>query len=247
MPPKVSIIVTAYNPSAKPYLDLCIKSIHNLDYDNKEVIIVGKEGYKPEYYGARTVAPAVPEFYPPVGLNYGIGCASDDSKYYFVINDDVILTKNCLTNLVTSSENNPVIGLLMPYGNDVQNLPVGITPIPPGGYRIDSMPAIIDMMNTDAFYKDVVLFTQGLCLYAVLISKENFKKIGPFDEGLIGMDDIDYSIRSREAGLHNCVTYDSLVFHAGGASTSNSWTDELRQKSKDLFTAKWERHGGWRS
>lgn len=244
MTPIVSIIVTAYNPIAKPYLDLCIKSIRNLDYPKEalSVIVVGGPDYLPRYDNVITGRPSLEEWYPPIGLNYGISMSNPDSKYYFLLNDDVILTKNSLANLVELYENTPSAGIAMPFGNDTQNLPIGIGPIPPGPYKHEDIaPHIDQLINIDSNYKNTVLVTDLLCLYAVLISKDAFLKIGPFDETLIGMDDTDYSMRSSLAGYSNVVSYDSLVFHAGGASTSGTWTDELRKKSKALFEAKWNK------
>lgn len=238
--PKVSIVITSYWPESKPYLDLCVESCKNLDYNNYEIIIVGKPSYKPDYPSARTVSPEKEEFYPPVGLNLGANCADPGSKYFLFINDDTILTRNSLAKLVRTYSLNPGLGLLMPVGNDQQGLyhfPMAY----PGKINFDVAQRQFSLIkDLDSPYPQGVIFQQTLCLYAVLVSRGAWNKIGPFDATLIGNDDVDYSWRSVKAGYTNAISTDALVFHFGGVSTSTKWNAELRAKSLEIFNAKWK-------
>lgn len=232
MNPKVSIIVTAYDPKAKPYLDLCVRSIDELHYDNLEKIIVGRVGYFPEYLGWKTVCPEKPEFFPPVGLNFGINEASGD--YFFVLNDDTIVTNKCLVELMKWQLASSELGLLMPVSNDQQ----GLYHFP--RLKIDQNENWVNFAHQmTSPYPDGLIFHKTLCIYAFLLSRSAWDKIGPFDETLINMDDIDYSWRSENAGLKNAIATNALVWHWGGRSTATGWNNEIRQKGLEIFNKKW--------
>ena len=238
--PTVSVIVTSYQPKAKEYLDLCVRSIKNLNYPSEllDVIIVAPKSYAPEYEGVRTLSPDEPEYGMPRGLNFGMQASS--GEYMLVLNDDVILTRNSLTPLVNMYEASETMGLLMPYGNDSNLNRYALKSPLSGPYKIEGVKALADpLMNLDSPYPLGAIICDTLCLYAFLIRRSVFEKIGPFDENLIGQDDTDYSIRSLHAGFVNAINIGSLVFHAGGAS--NQLTPEQREKSMRIFNEKWGR------
>lgn len=237
---KVSVIITSYLPESKPYLDLCVASIKNLATRPYEVIIVGRPDYLPQYYDVQTVAPKEVKFAPPVGLNCGIAHASRNSDFLFIINDDTIVTKHCLDALVDAYVNTPNLGLLMPIGNDQQQRYALDVHIPPGPYKYDQLSWMAPkMMNLDSKYDKGLILCDTLCLYAMLMSKKVWQAIGPFDEALIGQDDIDYSYRSRKLGLVNAISLSALCYHFGGVSADKTFDQEMRQKSIDLFNKKW--------
>lgn len=239
---RVSIIITTYRESAKPYLDLCVRSVLNLNYPREqlELVIVAPKSYAPEYPLARTVSPASTEYSMPHGLNFGI--AESTAPLMFILNDDVILQRECLTPLVSWMKRLPEIGLLMPIGNDQQGRYLAETN-PRGAYTLESLSRMgvsapsLQNMGWAMRKMSALTFHDTLCLYAFMIRRECFAKVGPFDENLIGQDDIDYSLRTRQAGYLNAIAFDSLVWHAGGAS--NTLTTEQREKSMRIFNEKW--------
>lgn len=238
--PKISIVITSYLEDSKTYLDLCIKSIRNLDYPKEllEVIIVGRADYFPMYAGCKTTSPPLNIFYPPVGLNYGINFCSSSSEYFFVINDDTILTKNCLTELLKASH--PSIGLLMPIGNDQQSRYAASVGVEPRGHKLHELLPCSDLlMNAKSIYPLAVTFHDTLCIYAFLISRKTWEQVGQFDESLIGQDDIDYTMRIRQHGLQNAIAFNALVYHFGGVSADKTFSPESRAKSIEIFRAKW--------
>ncbi len=244
--PKISIIVTAYFPESKPYLDLCIQSINNLSTwvweAGAEVIIVGRPDYMPQYEGVKTVSPPLEKFYPPVGLNYGISQASKDSEYFFVLNDDTILTRTSLSILAAVAEANPQIGVLMPMGNDQQSRYVADCGIRPGPKKLDDLSPIVEqLMDQKSVYPYLLSFHETLCIYAFLTSRKAFEHIGPFDEGLHNNDDIDYTLRATQLGYKNAICYQSIVYHFGGVSADHTFDKKTREEGLRLFNAKW--HG----
>lgn len=240
MTPTVSIVITAYQPEAKRYLDLCMKSVDNLNYpkESLDVIIVGRKDYLPEFPGVRTICPDLDSFYPPVGLNYGISHSKGD--YIFMLNDDTIVTKNSLGNMMKTLTINPSLGALMPISNDVQGRYCAGVGIPPGPYEYDQLaPQLNALMNINSIYQQSLFFYDELCLYAVLVKKSVHDEVGGFNERLRFNDDIDYSRRLRTKGYLNAITTDAIVYHFGGVSTKGRLSEQERKESLDIFNAEW--------
>lgn len=246
MMPFVSIIVTSFLEQSRPYLDLCIESIKNIDYpkDRLEVIIVSPKNYEPLYDGCLTVHPTKDPYHNSHALNFGALCSKAESEYYFMVNDDTIVTKNSLKNLVLSSQSFGDFGITMPIGNDQQfkyYLPVPY--INNGPYRIDQLKGHEQtLMNAESYYNQGLLFFETLCLYAVLIPKNVFMHVGLFDEARSGQDDIDFTKRICSLGFYNVVAMSSLVYHAGGVTsdiTLGPLDSEARKQSLKSFDEKW--------
>lgn len=238
MNPKVSIIVTSYCPESRGYLDLCIDSVRGLTYDNFETILVTRPGYEPFYENVLTVYPKKENFWNSTGLNYGVECSDPEAEYYFLINDDVILTKNCIQGLLSALQD-PRIGQVMPIGNDMQGR--YDFPMLPPGVTLKDIPKnqLTQIMGLDSPYPKGIIFADTLCLYAQMISKKVWNEVGPFDETLTGQDDIDYSLRVRQKGYINGIELSSLVWHFGGVSAAVTLTEEKRKIAMDTFQKKW--------
>lgn len=237
---KVSIVVTAYLDKSKPYLDECIRSIDALEFPREmlEVIVVGRAGYTPEYPNVRTIAPPEPSFYNARGINYGVEHSS--GEYLFILNDDVILTRLSLLNLLGHMTRHQELGLVMPIGNDQQmryHIPLSVM----GPYRLENVSRENRSAMTLAHspHRAALMFHNTLCLYAALMRRELFAKVGPFDDSRQGQDDIDYSLRVRQAGYLNAIATDAIVWHAGGVSADLTMNAISREESLRSFNEKW--------
>lgn len=255
--PKVSIIITAYKEESKPYLDLLIESIYNMDYpqDKFDVTIVGKRGYMPSYVekhsNCTTIHPDQDEFYPPVGINTGFKFASPDSKYFFMLNDDCLVTRSALKNLVdavgdnqwvlqsiSNCENGRSVVLNFPYFKESKlNEAVCLNA---QQYRLEDIKGDEKaLMEARSPYPIGVLLQPFLCLYAALIPKTVWEKVGHWDEALMFQDDIDYSWRCSQTGIPMGLLLNSVVFHASGVSADSTLNEEKRKQSVRLFAGKW--------
>lgn len=215
--PKVSIVVTTYLEKTKRYLDICMRSIENLNYPKErlDVILVGRKDYMPEYPSVRTVCPEEPEFSNPKGLNFGINSAHPDSEYFFILNDDVVLTPDSLVNLVMAAIPNVIL-------NPMELAPIaGIAP--PSASRSYGL-----------------IEQEHLCMFATLIPRLVLDKIGGFDENFkTGQDDIDYSWRAKDAGINLVLCLHSLVWHFGGTSANTTINNKMRVENVNYFKSKW--------
>ncbi len=253
--PKVSIVVTTYAYETKPYLDLCIESIENLDYPKEclEVIVVCNQFHQSIYqYGDRVkvVAPIEKQFYNPRGLNFGISSASPDSDYYLILNDDVILTRTCLLPLIRMANSMDIIVQpISPCDNyRAYSLQMGYIhnqeykPMLKQFHRMDEFKPeeFKSMMNSESMYPAGAVHTPSLCMFATLIPKIVWEKVGKFDENFkTGQDDIDYSIRASQKGVAMVYCLNSLVWHFGGVTADTSISLAKRKENIVYFKEKW--------
>lgn len=253
MMPKVSVVVTAYLEQSRPYLDLCVKSLQNLNYpkDRLEIILVSPAWYKPEYDRVLNISPNLTTYNNAYALNFGASVITHDIQYILFTNDDCIFTKNSLVNLIASSQIIGDRGIFMPISNDQQQRYMWPVPyIPSGSYRIDQM-AWDDMTfsvltNAGSPYQRGMIFCETLCLYAVLVPRPVWNLVGKYDEAG-WQDDIDYTRRVAKAGLVNAICMNSLVYHAGGVTadvTLGALDSKARAESLKSYNEKWEKIDG---
>lgn len=250
--PKVSIVITTYKPETKPYLDLAVESVDNLSYPKEklEKIIISKKDFQPKYFGWKTIAPEAESFYNPHGCNEAIKQCAADSEYIFLLNDDVVCTKDCLQALIGMQKELSNKAVLIPIGNchlgwkyflfmgyqeNGQFIHMGKRQA-----KIDEWLPIKDkLMNANSQYPPGVLIERSLCLYAALYPKQIFTDVGLFDEQFtVGQDDIDFSLRATQKGYAMGICINSLVWHFSGA-TSSTRSEELRKENIERFKTKW--------
>ncbi len=249
--PKVSIVVITYLERSKQYLDLCIESIRRLDYpaEQLEVILVGRKSYAPTYDGVRTVWPEPEEFGNAVGLNYGLSLTDPSSTHILMLNDDVILTRDSLKNMVAMAGTDDM--LLMPISPCDNYLKYSLHfPFEHLGaahalterfYRYDDLaPYAGSLMRARSIYPQGAIVTDMLCLFCCLIPRSTYEKIGAFDEGFkTGQDDYDYCIRARQLNIPRLIALNVLVWHFGGVTADHTLTPEVRMANIEHFKAKW--------
>lgn len=227
--PKVSIIVTSYCPESIHLLEQCVRSIANLSYKNYETIIVTRDFYMPEFQNCRTIAPPEKEFWNGRGINYGVEHSS--GEYLFIINDDVILTRDCVQNLLAWSVHNMNV---MPASNDMQGRYYC------AHYARDLSDKNVELESISPIAAQTLIFADTLCLYAHMVKRTLWDKVGPMDDDS-GLIDIDWCLRVRQAGFINAIELSSLVWHLGGQSVVHTLDGPKRLRQKEQFKAKW----GW--
>lgn len=238
---KVSIIITAYAKASKPYLDACVESIRALNYDQDklEVIIVGGPDYLPYYPNVKTVRPDKEEFSNPVGINFGFHQASKDSKYFLYLNDDVILTKDSLQNFVkVAGDNMVILNPISPCDNYIfYNL---LFPFVTGNQYDLKNYDVKELINAKSYYPPGLIHMSFLCLYASLIPRKVWERVGDWDENFeTSADDIDYSYRAVQKGVRLAASLDCLIWHFSGRTADTTMTLEKRKASVRYFKKKW--------
>ncbi len=253
---KVSIIIPSYSEFSKPYLDLCIESIRNLDYDPKqiEVIISTPKGYKPIYdakelFCCLTVHHPDPKREFAEAVNYGVECSDLQSKYLLILSDDTIMTRDSLKrltelaadelimlNATSNCDNGWKYALSFIIESDGQKLLIADRFFK----KEDIAGHELAMMNAKSNYPVGMILTDLLCLYATLIPRKVWDTVGQLDEQFkTGYEDSDYSARAKAAGITMAIALNAIIWHFGGIATSTYLTDGQTAENKRKIEAKY--------
>ncbi|MCQ2495200.1 MAG: glycosyltransferase family 2 protein [Lachnospiraceae bacterium] len=220
----VYIILVNYNG----YLDTvdCVKSILDNDYPNYKIIIVDNASADRDTILNDTFLTENADILLAgsndgfsSGNNIGIKCAmSKGCEYVLLLNNDTIVEKNFLSELVNCAESNPMTGIVtgriycyydkktLWYSGGEYNRANGLT-------------------NQVLFDESVkgekeVTFASG-CM--MLISNNCLKKIGLLGESFfLYSEDTDYCCRVNDSGMKIIWSSDSVIYHKVSASTGNN-------------------------
>jgi GT2 family glycosyltransferase len=210
--PKVFIIVLNYN--GRDVLKKCLTSVFKTDYPNSEIILVDNNSSD----GSLEMAKA--NFSKAIfikneenlgfaaGNNVGIKFALERAAdFVLILNNDVIVEKNFLTQLVDSVAENEKIGLASPVIFDGQTKEVWFS----GGYidwwRVKTIHE--KNIRTENFFNSI--FITGC---AMLIRAEVFQRAGLLDEHFfLYWEDADFCLKARKAGFQNVVVSSSWAYH----------------------------------
>lgn len=173
----------------------------------------------------------------PKGCNQGIEVAGGDS--ILLLNNDVVVTKNWLENMLLALNSDEKIGAVSCVTNSCSYNQA----IPTEYHTLDQMHIFAENFNLHNPLKwEERLKLVGFCL---LIKKNVINKIGLLDERFTpgNYEDDDYSIRIRQAGFKLLLCKDTFIHHYGSVSFRGRGQDlkyqQLLNKNKLRFTKKW--------
>lgn len=160
------------------------------------------------------------------GINGGVKWALENkpAKYFCFINDDVQIVDHdygWITKMLLAFQK-PGIGAVGPVSNMVM------------GYQHNKYIGYPPYMESARL--------SGLCL---LTTREIIEKVGLLDESLPGGDDLDMSIRIRDAGYKLCICRRTFILHhyaqTGKRVHGDYW--DSRKHSEDIAGALIHKHG----
>lgn len=201
---KVSIIILNWN--GKQWMEKCLKSIkENTDYPNYEVIVVdngSKDGSvellermkKEGYLNVLIKNPENKGF--AYANNQGFGASKGD--YYFMLNNDTLVTKGWLENAVNVLESNEKIAAVGSKLIQLEDYEAKKYEIKPNRDR------------------------QTTCGAAMLMQKSIADKIGNLDAenfSPIYGEETDWCYRARNSGFKIMETDSSRIVHLGSVDT----------------------------
>lgn len=160
--------------------------------------------------------------------NQGIRAAR--APWICLLNNDTVVTRGWLKEMIRAAEANPKIGLVNPTSNSLG--------FKAGNVPLDDYAASLAPQGGKWAELSTAL---GFCLLA---RRSLFDQVGLLDEsfGMGNFDDDDLSRRVRKAGLTCARACASYVFHEEKASFRDlpGW-EEAFDKNKRLFEKKWGR------
>ena len=165
-----------------------------------------------------------------VGLRYLL--TKDDCIYAWLLNNDTVIDKNVLIEMIKLAENDEKIGMvgqkLLFY--DETNLIEAI-----GGSNIN-----LKTLSSHAYFEedkgqwDKPIEPNYITGASMLVRKRLIKKIGLLDEAyFMYLEDLDWSIKAKNSGYKLYYSYKSKIWHKKGASTGiiNNYQKFLWRKS----------------
>ncbi|NOY77249.1 MAG: glycosyltransferase [Calditrichaeota bacterium] len=174
--------------------------------------------------------------------NQGIRQAKGD--YIVLLNPDTAVTSDWLSRMLRHfSPDTGAVGPISNYAAGLQNYIHYVDPKWQGDFPLEKLAELIARQNVRKSVETKLLI--GFCM---MIRREAIEKVGLLDEELfLGNDDLDYSLRLREAGYTLKIATDTFVYHEGQHSfktLESAEKERLMQESLDRFYAKLERTYG---
>lgn len=236
---KTSIVILTHNQLAMTIG--CLESIRRHTPEEHEIIIIdngstdGTQGYarlQPDvilHENEENLGFAK-------GCNQGIELATGDNVLF--LNNDTIMTKDWLKNMLQalySSEHIGMVGPVTNYSSGHQRIPVSYS----------------DLAGLDAFSQSHVeahagskLSVRRLVGFCLLAKRSVLDEIGGFDErfGLGNYEDDDLCLRAIRQGYGLYVALDSFIHHYGHATMNQLRSDSLHtllQENSKKATEKW--------
>lgn len=232
---KTSILIPTYN--GRELLKDCIYSIKQHTEEAYEIIVLDNGSTDGTLDFCRqeqlTFISLASNTGFPIACNKGIRMATGDTL--LLLNNDVIVSKNWLKNMLAclySADDIGIVGPLTNYASGRQQVDMPFT----------SLEEMADQINNPDKGKWLpVDRIVGLCF---LFKRELMEKIGMLDERYSPghFEDDDYCYRARSAGYTLRIAGDVFVFHHGSASFGQQEESKVKlliETNRNKFIEKW--------
>lgn len=241
--PTVSIIVLTFNEIA--HTIKCVESIEKHTLLDYELIVVdngstdGTRSFLRQYMLPREnvhVLTNVSNRGFAFGNNQGMSIAR--GKYILLLNNDTIVTKNWLNNMLAVFQKEPKVGIVGPVSNYVS----GAQLVSNVNYKtIKQMEDFAYQWSLKHHGENIpAIRVVGFCL---LVSMAVINSIGGLDirYGSGNFEDDDYCIRASNAGFEARIAINSFVHHSGSQTFKGANIDYEQSllRNWELFKMKW--------
>lgn len=157
------------------------------------------------------------------------GLALSNEKFVCVLNNDTVVTRGWLSEMVKLFDEDPRIGIINPSSNSLgQKMPRGTT--------LDEYGKLAKTQS--GLYCDLGS-ALGFCM---LLKREIFRKVRQFDEvyGMGNYDDTDFSLRVKREGYKVVRSFASYVYHKEKSSFNvlKNFKKSF-SRNKKVFETRW--------
>ena len=255
---KISIVVLNFN-GLKETLE-CLDSLRRLENNKNTIeIIVVDNASQDGSVEALSNLKDIDLITSPKNLGYsggnnlGIKRAQDrKADWILVINNDTIVDKNLVTNLVKSASKGDILVPKIYFApgyefhkSRYKKSDLGKVIWYAGG-RIDWENIIgihigVDEVDSGQFSKKLEIdLATGACMF---INKKVFEKVGTFDEKyFLYLEDADFCVRAKKAGFRIIFEPSGIIWHKNAATTGGSGSnlqDYFITRNRLLFAFKY--------
>ena len=218
--PKIFIIILNFN--GHDVLAQCLSSVYQSNYLNFEVVVVDNnssdtslEQAKKSFSRANFIKNSE-NFGFSKGNNVGIRWALEKfADYVLILNNDTVLEKTTLSELVQAMQKNESAGISSPVILSAKNNSVWFA-----GGNINW-----HKMRTSHVYEiksDTPYTSEYISGCAMFVKKDVFKKIGIFDERFfLYYEDADFSMRAKKAGFDLLIIPSTRIRHLEQSNSKN--------------------------
>jgi GT2 family glycosyltransferase len=235
---KTSIIILSYNQV--DYTLACIDSIKKFT-NSYEIIVVDNNSDKhtidklEEIQDIILIKNKINKGFPG-GCNDGIKVATGDN--ILLLNNDTIVTRNWLDNLIAALYSNNDIGAVGPVTNSCSNFQT----IPCEYSSLEDMLLFAEQHNKSN--SNLWESRDRLIGFALLIKKDILNNIGMLDEQFFpgNFEDDDLSLRIRLNGYKLLLCKDTFIHHFGSTSFTKESSERFSktlQINEKKFLQKW--------
>ena len=249
---KIAIIIV--NWKQYQLTKLCLYSLQKIKYDNYQIILIDNESNPKELKKIKNQFDKIITFPNQKNLgftganNIGIEYAiKNDFEYVMLINNDTEVEKNFINPLIEVLEKNQNFGAAQPLILNYYNRNKVWSA---GGFLNKFFGYTYVIKSPEGIKKNIDWIT-GCCFF---LRTDVIKKIGLLDENFFAYyEDVDWSIRIKNAGYDLAFVKSSVVYHHGSKSSKNESNEGtlspfvhylnirnhifLLRKNKDVFNS----------
>ena len=249
---KIAIIIV--NWKQYQLTKLCLYSLQKIKYDNYQIILIDNESNPKELKKIKNQFDKIITFPNQKNLgftganNIGIEYAiRNDFEYVMLINNDTEVEKNFINPLIELLEKNQNFGAAQPLILNYYNRNKVWSA---GGFLNKFFGYTYVIKSPEGIKKNIDWIT-GCCFF---LRTDVIKKIGLLDENFFAYyEDVDWSIRIKNAGYDLAFVKSSVVYHHGSKSSKNESNEGtlspfvhylnirnhifLLRKNKDVFNS----------
>lgn len=256
MAKNLSVILATYGPEGQKFLDLCLDSLSIQTYTDFNVILVSSgdyvSEYKPDHYRFEIKRMhSHQRFHFPKAVHEAYKYVEADTENILILNDDIILNKTFIHNMVNALRFKGAEFILNPASNcdrgrlfwkDFEikyNNKLFYYNTHQYKYEDIDMYDQMRIMHGDYMAEPNIAFTNWCAFYATMMKKSTWDKVGGIDpEYRTGKDDLDFCLRAKKFGIQSALCMHAFALHFSGATADLYLTDEDRSFNEKHFELK---------
>lgn len=230
MKPLVYVIIPNWN--GKHYLEECLLSLEKLEYSNFKVLVTDNGSTDGSVSWLEKKYPEILIIRNNFNLGFAAACnqgikkfLEQDADYIFLLNNDTVVSANCLNKLVETFNQSKfkrlgIVGLKINYFDQKDKIWFG------GGrfikWRASGKHLHWQSLGQSLYGIQECDFITGC---AMMIKKEVFESVGYFFEPyFLTVEDLDFCWKAKQANYQIAINLDAKIWHKVSASRQGEFS-----------------------